>query len=111
MADEVAASRERPGERRAGERQKRQQINRAQGAPHANRVDEQRRPGDRHHQQDLQPTDGAMRARALRRRELRRAQADRRESETGVRLDDRRGGEQRRERHAEAPYYVYVDNI
>ena len=40
-----------------------------------------------------------MRQRSLRRQKLRDAEADRREGEGGVKLDDRRGVEQRSERH------------
>jgi hypothetical protein len=82
------------------EREQREKVDRAPRSPGSDRVDKERASRDKNHEQGPRPTETSVRKRSLRAQKLRGAETDRHERESSVQPDDRRGVEQRGERHA-----------
>jgi hypothetical protein len=100
MSRDIVPARLQDRERNHSEREQREKVNGTPRSPGSDRVNEERASRDENHEQGPCPTDGSMRKRSLGGQKLHGAETDRREGESGVVLDDRRGVEQRGERHA-----------
>src|SRR5580693_4959079 len=99
MSADVVLSGAKHRQRNDAEREQRQKVNRAPGSPGSNRVDEERCQRDQNHEKRPGPADRSMRERSLGGQKLRGAETDRREGEKGMKPDNRRSVEQRREGH------------
>ena len=99
MSPDIVLPRPEDGEGNHRQREQRQKMDRAPRSPGSDRVDEERRSRDQNHQSGPGPADRSMRKRPLGRQQLHCAETDRREGESGMNPDDRRGVEQRGERH------------
>src|ERR1700684_4529982 len=100
MSCDIVPARLKDGERNHSEREQREKVDGAPRSPGSDRVDEERASRDQNHEKGPSPTDGSVRKRSLGGQKLHGAETDRREGESSVELDDRRGVEQRGERHA-----------
>src|SRR5438552_18834992 len=78
-------------------------MDRAERAPHPDRVDEKRAQHDREHQPGPEPPDRAVRDRALRRRQLHDALRKRTKRRQGVDLNDGRRGQEWSKVHRRIP--------
>ena len=99
MGFDIVLARRKDGEGNHGEREQREQVDRAPGSPGSDRMDEERCARDETHEDGPSPADRSVRKRALGGQKLHGAETDRREGESGVQPDDRRGVEQRGEGH------------
>ncbi len=86
------------GERNHREGEQREKVDRAPRSPGSDRVDKGELPRQ-NHEHGPRPTDRSVRKRSFVRQKLRRAETDRREGESSVQPDDRRGVDERGERH------------
>ena len=99
MALTIVLARPKDGEGNDCQRKQRQKVDGAPRSPHPDRMDEERGSGDQNHEQRPGPADRPVRQRPLWGQKLHGAEADRRKGESGVKPNDRRGVEQRGERH------------
>ena len=99
MSRDIVPARLQDGQWNHCEREQREKVDGAPRSPGSDRVDEERASRDENHEQGPFPTDGSMRKRSLGGQKLHGAETDRREGESGVQPDDRRGVEQRGEGH------------
>ena len=104
MSRDIVPARLQDGERNHREGEQREKVDRAPRSPGSDRVDKERASSDKNHEQGPRPTHRSVRKRSLRRQKLRRAETDRREGESSVQPDDRRGVDKRGERHTRPTY-------
>jgi hypothetical protein len=99
MSRDIVSARPQDREWNHREREQREKVDRAPRSLGSDRVDKERASRDNNHEHGPRPTDRSVRKRSFVRQKLRRAETDRCEGESSVQPHDRRGVDERGERH------------